>query len=847
MSGTTHNAEQQDEWECLSFTQTTLAERASDHASSIPAWQRSIPLRDVLKSMGEATASGHSISQVHAKVLEMAWKSKLNTNPTTGDEILDWNLQYTQILIDCDNLESVTFPPPGLADLESKKSFLQNKKWGKLCSTTALLYLRKRGPQSLQMANHYLHLALETYLNSKYCDRASLIPIAQDLADVLELQGNIGLESDYFQDETKIPRWIAKEVILGRMALANQWCESNEFEKDQFYEVNKKHGLSPLEKSVKFEHREEFTAMLRFTARTVTSHRMSSIASKLLLLAADTCNSDYARDLLECGAMANTLDDHGRTSLHRLLLCRKFGDSGGFKMMKLLLESDTSILDIQDENGKTALTLACEAEYIRKTDEFLKHGANPNILDNHERSPFFIACSKGCFEMIKVFIANDKSGRSKIALEINALGPSRETPLIAAVRFAGRGISKDTGAIDAIKLLVQHGADSTHKDSEKRKNIEGKIITAPETGEPSIPQTSHAKIVEDGAALRIDSDDDKTTGSLLEEQTSDDLDDDTLDWESNDSVEDPPLFPVRANPVNLSILGGASGLRQCPNQNTYSNHEGPFDITSPASENHHHGIPASGSGPSDEMNSQNGSTQAEVEVAEEPADASGPASLSNSLENVLQMHDNQHGAAYIQSPPAPQNAASPTSISANGTLRFPQTPIPTLNHIQQSRGPLYSSLSTRFVGPQPGYHPLSSHTHYDINSQANLTAPWPIQIQQSVPGSHLQAQGFQAADDIFLADLHDPAAFLGDTHLVSSFSPGIWNNPAYNSGQPGVSVQQGLPLDNAVNLGTSPMYRRNHNFQVGMQGPSQTDPQRSSSGNQNIQAAGRSGANDVAM
>ncbi|KAI4599918.1 hypothetical protein KJ359_001654 [Pestalotiopsis sp. 9143b] len=469
MSNTTYKPEQQKEREYFNFTTTTLAETLFDQTSSIPQWQRNNLLRDVLKSMGEATVSGQSITRevIFAKVLEMAWKSRTTTNPLPGDQLLEWNLQHVTILMDCDNLGSVTFPPHGLEDLVSpKKAYLPSKKRGELFSKVALLYLRERSPHCLQMAKEYLHLALDAYLMTKPYDKESILPIAQDLADVLELQGDIGLESEHFGKETRIPRWLAEGVKTGRMSAARHWCEANNFDKDQFYEAKKTQEMSPLAKCTKEEYREAFTPMLRFTARTVAPYRMSIIASELLLLASDTCNSDFAKDLLDCGAKVNTLDEHGRSSLHRLLLCRKYGDSGGFRLMKLLLDDDPSILDIQDENGKTALTLACEAEYIHKIDELLKYGANPNIQDSHRCSPFFIACSKGSDEIIKLFLEDDKTSPRQGNLQINAPGPGRQTPLIAVVRFAGRGDSKDSGLLDAIKLLKQHGADPDHKDSE---------------------------------------------------------------------------------------------------------------------------------------------------------------------------------------------------------------------------------------------------------------------------------------------------------------------------------------------------------------------------------------------
>ncbi|KAF7533336.1 hypothetical protein G7054_g7171 [Neopestalotiopsis clavispora] len=473
MSDTAYKPEQRGESDYFNPTTFTLADVLSRCTSSM-LQQRSSPLRDVLKFVGDATASGQSVTRevVYAKVWENAWKSRMNIDPLPGEEILDWNLQYVTILMECDDLDSITFPPPGLEDLLSpNKTHMASKKRGELFSKMALLVLRKGGSQSLQMTREYLDLALKNYVDAKVYDKESLLPIAQDLADVLELQGDIGLASEYFGRESIIPRWLAKEVKQGRMSVARQWCESQKLDKDQFYEANfsetkDTQRLSPLALATIEEHREAFTAMLRFTARTVTPHRMSSIASKLLLLASDTCNSDFAKDLLDSGAQANTLDEHRRSSLHRLVLCRKFGDQGGFNMIKMLLDNDPSILDLKDDNGKTALILACEAEYPLKIKELLKYGADPNIQDSHSCSPFFIACEKGSDRMVKLFLDHDKVGSFKGTSIINALGPGKQTPLIAAVRYAARVDSKDSGALNAIKLLKQHGADPNLKDCE---------------------------------------------------------------------------------------------------------------------------------------------------------------------------------------------------------------------------------------------------------------------------------------------------------------------------------------------------------------------------------------------
>lgn len=63
-------------------------------------------------------------------------------------------------------------------------------------------------------------------------------------------------------------------------------------------------------------------------------------------------------------------------------------------------------VDLQDDNGWTALHFAVQAKKVDIVRALLEHGANPNLVNAHGNGPLWIAVmnAKGEFEIIKALL-----------------------------------------------------------------------------------------------------------------------------------------------------------------------------------------------------------------------------------------------------------------------------------------------------------------------------------------------------------------------------------------------------------------------------------------------------------
>ncbi|KAI1845764.1 hypothetical protein JX266_008129 [Neoarthrinium moseri] len=404
-----------------------------------------------------------------------ARKSYSELHRFSAGEKLDMILHHTEILLQCSGLDKVHIAI-GLDEVEHDARYLDASKWGQLCVNVGLLYLRWSAQQNLSKAKHYLELGLASSIRSKPSNHETLLAICQALLDVYDLNEDNGNVQNLI---TTIRRDISPEMVnqisIGEIAAVNKWCEDQGFSICQWYQPSSpadaptqepsiahyhsrdpKKGISPLELALRDAHYDRFRAMLRFEQTTLPRATMSTIASNLLLLAADTRHTLFAQSLIDSGAKVNHVDEHCRSALHRCQHCPRLGNEGGTKLARLLVERDHSLLNQKDAQEKTALFMACEAGHIPMVQLLLDLGADPEIADIHRKTPLHAVCEQGDLATMQVLLNTVHA--SKI---INKPGPGGYTPIIVATRVA----SANAKRIESVRELVRHNADPHIKDN----------------------------------------------------------------------------------------------------------------------------------------------------------------------------------------------------------------------------------------------------------------------------------------------------------------------------------------------------------------------------------------------
>jgi len=97
------------------------------------------------------------------------------------------------------------------------------------------------------------------------------------------------------------------------------------------------------------------------------------------------------------------------------------------------------------------LHIAASLNYGERVRKLLKKGADPNVQDDHDRTPLHIAASGGYVEVARLLLEH--------GADPNMQDIDGETPLHDAVR---------RGHVEVVKLLLKHGADPNIQDKDGR-------------------------------------------------------------------------------------------------------------------------------------------------------------------------------------------------------------------------------------------------------------------------------------------------------------------------------------------------------------------------------------------
>ena len=146
---------------------------------------------------------------------------------------------------------------------------------------------------------------------------------------------------------------------------------------------------------------------------------------------------------------------------------------GYAKSVQALINADANV-DIINKNGNTALILAVVLKHLEIVQKLLDAGAKLDLQNLQERSTaLMIAANRGLIDIIQQIInAGKASGVNLLEITDN----NGETALMYAIR---------NRQPEAVKLLLDHGANACYQNSEANKK-NTPLIVAVEQGSKEI-------------------------------------------------------------------------------------------------------------------------------------------------------------------------------------------------------------------------------------------------------------------------------------------------------------------------------------------------------------------------
>ncbi|KAJ6160635.1 hypothetical protein N7470_004031 [Penicillium chermesinum] len=154
---------------------------------------------------------------------------------------------------------------------------------------------------------------------------------------------------------------------------------------------------------------------------------------------------EAVRLLLACGADITTPDETGMSPLYNACA------NGHTEIARLLLEKGADP-NMTTNNGWKALNTATDEGHVEVVKILLEHDADVLKPDGAGMEPFYCAALEGNLELMKIFY--EKGG------DVNETG---QTDGWSAISAAG-----SNGHIDAVKFLLDKGADLSTRNARKR-------------------------------------------------------------------------------------------------------------------------------------------------------------------------------------------------------------------------------------------------------------------------------------------------------------------------------------------------------------------------------------------
>jgi ankyrin repeat protein len=162
-----------------------------------------------------------------------------------------------------------------------------------------------------------------------------------------------------------------------------------------------------------------------------------------LFFAAESSKANVVKYLLDNGADAN-IDCYGDLPLHVAV------QAGDLESAKLLLPKTKGGMNVKGDWDMTPLFFAAQKGKANIVEYLLNNGADANIQDSYKDFPLHTAAEIGDIGSIKLLVRKTTGG-------VNTKGHMEKTPLSIAVR---------KGHVDAVKWLLENGADATTLDAD---------------------------------------------------------------------------------------------------------------------------------------------------------------------------------------------------------------------------------------------------------------------------------------------------------------------------------------------------------------------------------------------
>ena len=202
--------------------------------------------------------------------------------------------------------------------------------------------------------------------------------------------------------------------------------------------------------------------------------------------------------LLENRALDVTIQDaRSRTCLHMI----RYSECEGSEYIAKILEKGCDF-NIRNNEGETAVHLAARGGDHESLEIFLRHQADPLMVDIHGRNLIHHACASraGCRKVRAVRVLLEHSAAPALLLSKDDDGQN-------CLHYAVRGFAN----IDTLKLLIDRGASINHMDNQCRSPLMMAIIAAG----ISCPRDAIRTLLELGADPHVTDDSRRNPAHLL--------------------------------------------------------------------------------------------------------------------------------------------------------------------------------------------------------------------------------------------------------------------------------------------------------------------------------------------
>ncbi|OWY96418.1 hypothetical protein PHMEG_00033316 [Phytophthora megakarya] len=171
---------------------------------------------------------------------------------------------------------------------------------------------------------------------------------------------------------------------------------------------------------------------------TVDSHGVNSAP---LAIAAQRGHAEVIKLLLKHNVNVNAKDSDGDSALHEAVY------SHSPDCARVLIQSEATELDVQNENGWTPLIAASQRDLVQIVNTLLHKKASVELRTKDGRSALHIAAEEGRVDVVCLLLQH--------GAEIDVVNKAKWTPLMMAANRGHR---------ETIKFLVEKGASLTCKN-----------------------------------------------------------------------------------------------------------------------------------------------------------------------------------------------------------------------------------------------------------------------------------------------------------------------------------------------------------------------------------------------